>query len=640
MLRDPTQIRIAADVASLVHADKKWDAAKMLCDSLKLNIKLPDEPEKYIPVLQNWFAHLMSTGAPEQAAQLLWTKNKFTPEPQFTKSLWRFFDRSSMGLVMGGASCSKSYSLGGVRFMLEWIADPAWTSVKIIGPSEEHLQSQLFSHLVDLHRSASLPLPGKVGELFIGLDRRNQLGSIKGIVIPKGAGDTKAGRIQGVKRKARDHPHPKYGELSRLFIFMDEVENVPGGIWLDCDNILSNIQEVGDTSGFKIFAAYNPRDVTHEVATRAEPEFGWEAFDVEHDFEWKSKRGWDVLRLDGEKCENVVQNKVIFPGLQTRAGLETMARNSGGKQSAGYFSQGRGAYPPRGIELAVIPSGMLPKVKGEFVWFDTPVPVASCDLALEGGDAAPYTLGKWGLATGIKYPASITHPAGNKVIFKDKNGNNIQRWGLQIESQFPVEKGDTVKMKDALIELNRKAGVRGQYFCVDRTGVGAGTADLIRHEWSPSIIDVNFSEASSEGKIFTEDTKTCKEQFERINSELWFVLRGWMEFQYVLFTPSFDMSKLGPQLTTRRFRTSGGKSRVESKKDFETRNGNNESPNEADGITLIVHAARKGSGVTLSMLMEGSEVPGGEDDWGSWQYPGGVRISVDNRTDTLDMNIR
>jgi len=637
MLTDPFQIKLAANVASLVHKDKKFDAAKLLDDALGLNLKIPDEPEKYIPVLQNWFAHLMAAGAPEQAAQLLWTSNKFTPEPQFTKSLWKLFDRSSMGLVMGGASCSKSYSLGGVRLMLEWLADPAWTSIKIIGPSEDHLQTNLFSHLVDLHRSASLPLPGKVGELFIGLDRRNQLSSIKGVVIPKGE-NVKAGRIQGIKRKARDNPHPIYGSLSRLFLFLDEIENVPGGIWSDIENVLSNIQEAGDTSGFKIFAAWNPKDISHEVASRAEPPLGWESFDIEEDYEWVSKRGWDVLRLDGEKCENVVQNKVVYPGLQTRAGLETMARNSGGKQSAGYYSQGRGAYPPRGIELTVVPTGMLPKARGEFIWFDTPVPVASCDLALEGGDAAPYTLGRWGLATGIKYPASVEHPEGNKVIFKDKNGNNIQRWGLQIESQFSVPKGDTVAMKNSLIELNRKAGVRGHFFCVDRTGVGAGTADLIRHEWSSSIIDVNLSEAASEGKIFLEDTKTCKEQFERINSELWFAMRGWMEFQYLLFTPGFDMAKLGPQLTTRRFRTSGGKSRVESKKDFETRNGNNESPNEADGITFIVHAARKGSGVTLSMLMEGSEVPGEADDY--WPaYQGGVRLTADNRTDYLDQRI-
>lgn len=636
MLPPGPEKNLAVAVAQLTHADKKWEAAKLINDVCALRLRLDDDnPEKYIPVLQHWLHHLLNTGAPAEAAQLLWTKNKFTPEPKFTADLWKLFDESSMGLVMGAASVSKSYGLGGVRFMLEWIRDPANTSVKIIGPSEDHLETNLFSHLVDLHRSASLPLPGKVGELFIGLDRRNQVSAIKGVVIPKGE-NKKAGRIQGVKRKARTTPHPVFGALTRLLIFIDEVENVPNGIWADIDNVVSNIQEEGDTSGFKLFAAWNPKDITNTVAERAEPECGWEGFDVENHYRWKSKRGWDVLRLDGEKCENVIEGRVIYPGLQTRVGLEIIARNAGGKQSAGYFSMGRGAYPPRGIELQVIPSGMLPKMRGEFIWFDTPKPVASCDLALEGGDAAPYTLGKWGLATGIKYPPSIEYPTGHKVMFKDRNGTVIQRWGLQAEQQFTVPKGDTIAMKNALIELNRKAGVRGEFFCVDRTGVGAGCADLIRHEWSTSIHDVNFSEAASKDKIMIEDTKPCNEEYERINSELWFAMRKWGEFQYFLIVPGFDMEKLSPQLTNRKFRTSGGKTRVETKKDYMSRSSNGESPNEADGLTLLVHAARKGSGVILSMKMESSDTgDGGDSDWNP-EYPGGVRITTDNRTDWLD----
>ena len=295
----------------------------------------------------------------------------------------------------------------------------------------------------------------------------------------------------------------------------------------------------------------------------------------------------------------------------------------------------RGAYPPRGIELQVIPSGMLPKMRGQYIWYDNPTPVSACDLALEGGDAAPYILGKWGLATGIIYPASIDFPQGRKLMFKDRNGTGIQRWGLQAEQLFIVPKGDTIAMKNSLIELNRKAGVRGEYFAVDRTGVGAGIADLIKHEWSQSIHDVNFSENPSKDKIMVEDTKTCYEEYERINSELWFAMRSWGEFQYFLITPGFDMTKLGPQLTGRKFRTSGGKTRVENKKDYMSRN-NNESPNEADALTLFVHAARKGSGVVLSMLMQNSDVPGdSDDDWPS-NYPGGVRLDPSNRTDFLD----
>lgn len=633
----PEVSRFASTVARLVHSEKKLEAAQNIDEFCQLRLKLTeDNPEKYIPVLQHWLHFLLNAGGMSEAAQLLWTPSKFTPEPQFTKDLWNLFDTANLGLVMGAASCSKSYGLGGVRFYLEWIRDPANTSVRIIGPSEDHLEANLFSHLVDLHNSASLPMPGKVGELFIGLDRRNQLSSIKGVVIPKGE-IKKAGRLQGVKRKARSKPHPIFGALTRLFIFVDETENVPGGIWGDIDNVISNVQESGDASGFKIFMAYNPKDISNEVAKRAEPPFGWEGFDIESHYHWMSKRGWEVLRLDGERCENVVQDKIIFPGLQTRAGLEAIAKNAGGKQAPGYMSMGRGAYPLMGVELVMIPPALWARMRGEFIWYEDPRPVASADLALEGGDAAIYTLGKFGKATGIKYPPSIEHPQGYKLMFKDRSGNSIVRVGLQADQQFLLPKGDTVAMKDRLVELNRRAGVKPELFACDRTGVGAGIADLMKNEWGAALHAVNFSEAASKDKLMLEDSKPCNEQYERINSELWDALRSWGEFRYFLVNPAMELTKLTPQVTQRRFRTTGGKTRVESKKEFSARSSNNESPNEADSITLLVHAARKGAAGVLSMkLDETLEFADGEDGgWDDIQYAGGTRIDVTNRADYL-----
>ena len=639
MLTDPLEKSLAQRVASKVHADKKFEAAQEIDDFLQLSLHLEDDPKKYLPVLMHYVHYLLNANAPEEAAQILWTSNQFTPEPKFTRDVWRLFGESSHGLVMGAASCSKSYGFG-VRFFLEWIRDPEWTTIRVLGPSEDHLEQNLFSHLVGLHKSASLPMPGEVGELFIGLDRRNQLSSIKGIIIPVGQ-KKKAGRLQGVKRKPRPEPHVIFGALSRLFIFVDEIENVPGGLWSDIDNILSNIQEEGDTSGFKLFGAFNPTNQGDEVAKRVEPPFGWEGFDIENHYRWKSKRDWDVLRLDGEQSENVKQKKIVYPGLQTQSGLDTIAKNAGGRSSAGYHAMGRGAYPPQGIELTVIPPGMLARWRGEFIYYDDPISVGSEDLALEGGAAAIYTLGRWGRATGIRFPPSLEHPTGHKVMFKDKNGQSIVRWALQADQQFAVPKGETVAMKDRTIAVNRKAGVRGEYFACDRTGAGAGVADLIRYEWSPQIHDVNFSEACSKDKIMLEDRKTCNEEFERMNTELWFAMRAWGEFQYFLISPAMDMTKLTQQLTQRKFRIVGGKTRVEQKRDYISRGF--ESPDEADSLTLFVHAARKGSGVTLSMTNE-VEASAGNDDPDSWMpeglVVGGARIDASNRTDYLDDGMR
>lgn len=626
MLTTPAGKKLASDVAELVHASDKIMAARMVSDVCSLGLKVEKERDA-IPVLQHYIHYLMNDGGMEETASILWTPNLFTSAPKFTKDLWQFFDETNQGLIMGAASCSKSYGIG-VRIFLEWIRDPQWTSVIVIGPKEDHLERNLFSHLVRLHSNATLPMPGEIGELFIGISRRDQVSSILGQVVPKG-NTKKAGTIQGAKTVQRMHAHPIFGPQSRLFIFVDEIENVPGGLWNDIDNVLSNMQEKG--AGFKIFGAFNPTNQHAEVGKRAEPPFGWSEFDLDKHYRWKSIRGWDVLRLDGEQCENVVAGKVIFPGLQTRFGLDTIARNAGGKETAGYYSMGRGAYPPSGVSLSIIPPGMIPRMRGEYIWYDTPQPVGSCDIALEGGDAAIFTLGRFGKATGVKRPPSLQHPQGHTEMFKDRMGSVVPRWGLQIDQQITFPKGDTVAMKDEIVKLAKRAGVRPHFLCLDHTGHGRGVADLIKYEWSQAIHAVNYSDGASKEKVMQEDTQTCDVRFERMCSELWFAMRSWFEFGYVMINPSMDISNVTPQLTQRNFRPSGKKDRVETKKDYMTRTGQS-SPNEADSFSLIVHAARKGSGLIPSM--KGDAMNANEEDDEGWPTAD-VRIDESNRADYL-----
>lgn len=128
-----------------------------------------------------------------------------------------------------------------------------------------------------------------------------------------------------------------------------------------------------------------------------------------------------------------------------------------------------------------------------------------------------------------------------------------------------------------------------------------------------------------------EDSKTCEEEYDRINSELWFATRCFGEYGYLLISPSLDASELSQQLTNRLVRTGGLKSRVETKDDYTGRGF--KSPDEADSLTLFVHAARKGSGVILSRLGESIEEDGDGGEW--WDGHTQQRIDESNRTDCL-----
>jgi hypothetical protein len=317
--------------------------------------------------------------------------------------------------------------------------------------------------------------------------------------------------------------------------------------------------------------------------------------------------------------------------------LEKIAANAGGRNSGGYRTMGRGLYPAIGIEATVIPAGMLGKVRGEYIWFEEPVTVGATDLALEGGDEAVHTIGKWGMATGIKWPSSVDYPNGHTTLFKRPDGSVMPRWGLQVTQQFVLPKGETVAMKKSVMEMNRKSGTRPEYYACDRTGHGAGVADLIRYEWSSVIHDVNYSESASLEKLMIEDSKICKEMYDRIATELWFGMRMWFEFGYLLIHPSVDMTKLAGQLANRRYRVISGRSKTESKKDFESRGFS--SPNDADSLSLLVLAARRGSQVQLSMRENNSHTISNIDDsWMDSMYKGGARIDATNQTEVLDSN--
>lgn len=625
---------LVKSLAADLHSDRYFEAAKkvgaFMARGGTMAVPTVETKAEATLLLTTFLQWMLSDNRYEQAAEVLWGRVLFDPRPESAQRVWRAFENHNFILLMGAGSMSKSYSMG-VRLMLEWIRDPQYTTIKVLGPSEEHLESNLFTHLVTLHRSSSIPLPGEVGKLFIGLDPRERKSSITGVVIP--LGKKAAGRLQGVKRINRKKPHPVFGPLSRMFIFLDEIANIPTGIWRDIDNVLASSSE----GGVKIIGAFNPTDAMDEVGKRCEPAKTWSMFDPDSDddLEWTSPRGWRVVRLDAARCENVVQKKTVYPGLQTYEGFQMVIRNSGGVDSPGYWSMARGCFPPTGTPLSIIPPGLLTELKAEYIWYETPTPCGSVDLALQGGDVAVYTKGSFGLATGVKLPPSVAHPGGRTVMFKNSEGKNYPRHVLQVESQFKLPTGDTIQIKDEIVRISRQLGVRPDWLCVDATGNGQGVCDLLRFEYG-DVIGINFSQSASDTKIFAEDHEIAKELYDRAHSELWFAARKFIEFGLTKLSPGFPTDDLYPQLTGRRYRMAGKRAKVENKDAYQSRN-NARSPDEADSLMLLIHCARKASGVTFAMKSENVAIADSDDDdsvdFGRWTN--GVRIDVTNRFEDL-----
>lgn len=622
---------LTKDAALPLHLGNKQAAAALVADFLGIKGPIASD-EAAVAVLHAFLQFLLDHRRYVDSATLLWPATLFSGEPRAVRMIWDSLFTETATMVPGAASMGKSYSVG-VWMMLDWLRDPEFTNIQVVGPSEGHLERNLFSHLVKLHRGASLPLPGDIRRLEISIDPKKKDSGIFGIVVP--IGKKAAGRLQGVKVVPRPKPHPQLGALSRLRVVLEEAENIPVGIWDDITNILSNTNGV---ERFKVVAPFNPKDPNSQCAIRCEPGDGWGSVDIDTSEIWKSKRGWNVVRLDAYKSENVVQGREIFFGMQTKEGLETLIRNAGGANTPGYYTMARGWYPPQGVDLAVIPQHLMNDIFGEYLFVETPQPIGGLDVALEGGDNAIFVLGRFGVASGwYRFGVHPETGAATKtfIAFKNEAGIPIRREVVQVDQIFPLPKGDTLKLVAETRRICQGAGIRGGQLGVDRTGNGAGVHDLLTSQWPlVGCIGVNPSESATERRIFSEDQKLACDEYHTLLAELWFAMRKYIEFGFLKLHPNVPQDPLLAELTGRRIPQSASqskKTKVESKKDYKSRG--NKSPDRADGLSICLHVARRISSGPPSAVNE-SVLPMGYDGDGGPNTQ--QRVGLTDRRERLD----
>ena len=574
------------EVAMPLHLGNRATAASLVAARLNLPSVIKDDTQANV-ILTTFLQYLLDSQRYIDAATLLWSPTMFSGEPRSVKIIWDALFKNITVMVPGAASMGKSYSLG-VWMLLDWLRDPNFTNIQVVGPSERHLERNLFSHLVKLHRSASIPLPGEIRQLEITCDSKNKDSGILGVIVP--VGKKASGRLQGVKIVQRATPHLQFGQLSRLRVILEEAENIPVGIWDDITNIVSNASTSVDR--FKVVAPFNPKDPNSQCAIRCEPVDGWLSLDIETSEEWMSKRGWKVVRLDAHKSENVMQGQELFFGMQTKEGLEILTRNAGGVGTPGYYTMARGWYPPAGVDLAVIPQHLVADIYGTFEFVETPQRCAAVDVALEGGDNAICVLGSAGLASGWRRPPVDGKP-GVFIPFKDDLGQSIRKPCLQVDQFFTLPKGDTMGLVVGIKRICAGAYVRGENLGVDRAGNGAGTHDILVRTFNAAVKGINGSESPTERRILEEDQLLPSDEYAYLVTELWFALRKFIEFGFVKFHPDVPQDPLINELTGRRFLLTGKKTKVESKKDYKSRG--NKSPDRADALTMLVHVVRMNS---------------------------------------------
>lgn len=589
--------------------DERWSDAASYVD-LHILKKPAKERSKTLALafLRKLLQALLDSEQYLEAASMLWGGEMFTPEPESVQRVFKSLKENSKVLFMGASSMGKTYSAGAWMY-LDWRRDPLYTSVKCVGVSEDQVRKHVFAHIAKLHRSSALPMLEDVqirdSDMWMGIKEAGNEFGITAIAY-KQSQETSGG-IKGYKSMpVRTKKHPKFGYMSRLRLLGDEGQNWPNGPWKDLNTWVSQID---GPEMVKIAVAFNPEDVSRLVVEMSEPDDGWTAEDVDKLYDYTSKAGWRVCRLDAAKCENVVQKKRVFHGLQTYEGFIGYLR-AGGDNSANFWCFARGFPPMKGSVNTIIPPNWPQEQRGEAIFIENPTVMASVDLAFMGQDSAQMAVARWGLASGWK------DHMGKVTVFTDRTNiaSNRPRHVLQIDQIMPMAKhDDTIKMAEEIMGRANMMRIKPENVVVDKTSIGLGTYSHLNKVWG-QVHGIAWNEKATDTKILSEDKDVASSQCEGIMSELWWTFRRWLDPRCcaILINPIIPTQPIHNQLTSRRYRHGKNGIKVEAKEEYKARNSG-KSPDEADALMMLTALVRKNSDV-LPGLVEQSQTRRGEDD--------------------------
>lgn len=494
--------------------------------------------------------YLWHQGKHFEAMKLLWREKIIDCEP--TRRLIKALAENRRLYVIGHGAASKTFTTVAFK-LLKWYANPTESALLLTSSTRTSLASRAWADLKLLHRDCVVTMPGTIlaSQYKLRYDPSDDKHTILGI---SGDDEDSESKIRGL--------HARYNDL-----VIDEADNPYNqGIWKAVANL-------GISGDFCLAALTNPVDRNSIFGQRCEPEGGFDSLDIDTSKTWDSRGGVPVLRLDGLDSPNIVSGETKYPFLLTQKGIDDIISEFG-QNSAVYFTQVRGWFPPTGSVHTVFDSALTHQLQSQpITFYSDSTPIAACDPSLGGGDRCIILFARAGLMA--------SDPRKGCLIIDELI--NIKRRAMDL---FP-----TIDFAKQIKELCLERKVEAKNLSIDSSSATQGIADYLAFDWSRDIDRVNFGGACSLGKILQEDSRTCEQRFDRFVTELWWTGREWTRAGQVTF-PKLPR-ELKIQLESRRWeesRTQKAKIRLEEKSEMKKRGL--KSPDEGDAFNLIVRLAK------------------------------------------------
>lgn len=504
------------------------------------------------------FANLLAKGKYRDAASIAWP---FFKQNEWSERIWDAIEKYDRLCIMGHGSASKTFTAS-IWFLLDWITYAESTALLLTSSTITSMDRRIWADFKMLWTKSVVDL-SKIAQI---LDAKR--------LIRMSITEGKAA-VHAVAAESEDAETKIQGlHMPRNRVIVDEADNpYSSSIWPALTNL-------GTSGHLKVVALANADDKNSEFGFHCEPKDGWDTIDPEHHYEWDSKMGWHVLRLDGLQSPNIKEGYDKYPYLLSNQSVNE-TRDNKGTNSVDWWKMIRGYYAPEGLVSLIFPGGLISKCNKPIIWYGSTTPVGFCDPAFEGGDSCVLTLGRFG-----------------------RLGSNPQRTCIEVERFIKIKRKDMTKplgfdFADQIVAQLKDYGVTAKYFGIDTTGTQGPFADIIEEKLGKGMLRVVFGHAATNRRVTNEDTGTAKERYKNLVTELWYVAREWCRLGLVYLKEC--PRDLRIQLESRRYELKGKDSKsgrevimAEPKTEMKARGLG--SPDEGDAFCGLVHLVRSHAG--------------------------------------------
>lgn len=500
------------------------------------------------------FIRLLAKNDYKNAARLAWP---WFHQNEWSDKIWACLEKHDRLCIMGHGSASKTFTAS-IWFLLDWIAWADQTALVLTSATIPSMERRIWADFKTLWTKSKIDF-NSIAQI---LDAKR--------MIRQSVSEGKAA-VHAVAAESEDAETKIQGmHMPRNRVIIDEADNpYSSSIWPALVNL-------GTSGHLKWVALANPMDKNSEFGFHCEPKEGWDSIDPETDYEWESKLGCHVLRLDGLQSPNILAGEDKYPFLLNNASV-VRTRETDGTNSPEWWKMIRAFYAPEGLSNNIFPGGLVSRCQKPIVWYGATTPIAACDPAFEGGDSCVLRLGRMG-----------------------RLAENPERTGVEVNERHTIKRRDMTKtlafdFADQIVTILKDRNVTPDNFAIDTTGTQGPFADIIEASLGKGVLRTNFGGAASNRKITAEDTGPANERYKNFVTELWYVSREWCRLGLVYFK---DLNRdLRIQLESRRYTLKGkhaksGREVIQAETKLEMKGRGLRSPDDGDAFAILIHLAR------------------------------------------------